>query len=214
MTPRLATPLTNRLWPLEESPELRSPRARGAAGPLPLPPPGSWELLPSDSVVHATIRHAIFSKVRIHFRLSGGTVHVAPDPERSWADACIRSASADSGDATRDRRITDPDFLDAGRYPEMTFRSSGVSNPGGDDWEVQGTLTVRGRSAPVSLLTRYHGTREAPGSPPLARFSARTAISRDTYGLTWNQALDTGGLVLGQTVMIELDVHARLRPAT
>ena len=88
-----------------------------------------------------------------------------------------------------------------------------MSSRAGNDWDVHGELTIRDRTHPVSLLTRYHGVRLQPNAAPRARFAARTSITRDAYGLTWNQALDTGGLVLGQTVAVELDIEAVLDDA-
>ena len=198
-------------WPPgpEPSPLAQSPSRPGSrSGSLALPAPGRWDLDPGNCAVHAIIRHAIFTKVRISFRVVNGTMEMAADPEQSWVHAEIRAASADSGDPTRDARIRDADFLDTDRYPGITFRSTLVSSRAGNDWDVHGELTIRDRTNPVSLLTRYHGVRLQPNAAPRARFAARTSIARDAYGLTWNQALDTGGLVLGQTVTVELDIEA------
>ena len=199
-------------WP-EPSPLAQSPRRGSRGGSLALPAPGRWDLEPGNCAVHATIRHAIFTKVRISFRVVNGTMEIASDPEQSWVHAEICAASADSGDPTRDARIRDADFLDTDRYPDITFRSTLVSSRAGNDWDMHGELTIRDRTNPVSLLTRYHGVRLQPNAAPRARFAARASITRDAYGLTWNQALDAGGLVLGQTVAVELDIEAVLDDA-
>lgn len=180
----------------------------GGSGPLALPPMGWWQLDPTNCVANATIRHAVFSKVRIHFRVASGALRITANPEESSVHATLDATTANSGDATRDSRIRDADFLCIDRYPTMTFQSTAVTKRSGNKWDLDGDLTIRDRTRPVTLATLYHGTSGHPDGDQRSRFTARTTINRETYGLTWNQALDTGGVVLGQAVAIELIIEA------
>jgi polyisoprenoid-binding protein YceI len=172
-----------------------------------LPPPGWWDLDPGRCAATATVRHALFTKVRIRFPVVRGVVHVADDPRASSVVAEIETASADSGDAVRDERIRSRDFLDVARWPAMRFQSTRVEWATGPVWIVSGDLTIRGRTNPVVLAVRHEedGSRRPRAT---ARFRAHAVIEREDFGLTWNQALETGGVLLGPTVDIELVVGA------
>lgn len=174
--------------------------------------PGSWDLDPERCRVEATIRHAVLAKVRGRFPVLAGTVHVAAAPEDSAVEATIGTTGIDTGDATRDEHLRAPGFLDVARYPRMTFHSSGVRATSGERWSVHGELTIRDRTRPVVLTVSDGGVFVDPGGRTRARFSARTELAREEFGLSWNQTLETGGLLLGRTVAVELAIEAVLRP--
>lgn len=121
---------------------------------------GWWQLDPTNCMANATIRHAVFSKVRIHFRVASGALRIIANPEQSMVHATIDATTANSGDATRDRRIRDADFLCINRYPTMTFQSTAVTKRSGNKWDLDGDLTIRDRTSPVTLVTRSPPSRD------------------------------------------------------
>ena len=100
-----------------------------------------------------------------------------------------------------------PDFLDVEAYPALTYRSTGVRQDG-DDWKVDGELTIRDTTRPVTLDVEFEGAGEDPWGNGRIAFAASTEIDREDFGMTWNQALETGGVLVGKTVKITIDVQA------
>jgi len=173
--------------------------------------PGTWDLDPACSRVAATIRHVLLARVRGHFPDVFGAVQVAACPEDSSVEATIETASVDTGDETRDERLRGPEFLDVARYPCMTFRSSSVSSSDSGSWGVHGDLTIRDRTRTITLTVTDDGVHLGSDGRTRARFLGSVTLAREEFGLTWNQALDTGGLVLGRTIAVELTIEAVLR---
>jgi polyisoprenoid-binding protein YceI len=135
---------------------------------------------------------------------------IAEVPEDSKVEVTIRAASIDTGDATRDEHLRSPDFLDVERYPEITYRSTKV-RPGKDDkWDVDGELTIRGITREVALSVEFCGVHPDPWGNVRAGFLATSEINRDDFDITWNQALETGGFVVGKGVKVEIDAEAVL----
>jgi polyisoprenoid-binding protein YceI len=173
-----------------------------------LPPPGRWRIDPSHSEVQLVIRHMMVAKVRGRFREFSGTMNVAEVPEDSSVEATIEAASIDTGDATRDAHLRGPDFLDVERYPTITFRSTSVQHKDGDRWDVAGDLTVRGVTRTITIDVEFCGLVTDPWNNLRAGLLGATEIDRDDFDLTWNQALDSGGFVLGKGVKVDLDIEA------
>jgi polyisoprenoid-binding protein YceI len=176
-----------------------------------LPAPGRWTIDPSHSEVQFIARHMMISKVRGRFRALAGTILVAEDPEQSSVEATIDAASIDTGDPNRDAHLRAADFLDVERYPTITYRSTAV-RPAGNKFAVDGELTVRGVTRPVTLDVEYCGVAKDPWGNPRAGFVGHTEIDRDDFEITWNQMLEGGGFLVGRGVKIELDIEAVYEP--
>jgi polyisoprenoid-binding protein YceI len=172
-----------------------------------LPATGTWTIDPAHTTVGFSVRHLGFSKVRGRFTSFEGQVEVGDDPASSHATVTIDAASFDSSSPDRDAHIRSADFLDADQFPHLTFQSTGVRHVGDDRYVVTGDLTIRGVTHAVELDTVYHGLAQDPWGGTRASFTATTQIDREAWGLTWNQALETGGVLVSKTVTIELEVQ-------
>jgi polyisoprenoid-binding protein YceI len=175
-----------------------------------IPPAGTWVIDPTHSEVHFTVRHMAISKVRGRFQDFSGTIHIADQPEESSVEVTIQAASIDTGDEQRDSHLRSAEFLDVEHYPEIIYRSTAVS-PSGGRWEVFGNLTIRDASRRVTLEVEFCGMTIDPWGNTRAGFLAMTEINREDFHITWNQALQTGGFVVGKGVKIELDIEAVLQ---
>lgn len=175
-----------------------------------LPAAGTYDIDLSHTHAGFAVKHFGLSKVRGEFTDLAGTITIAEEPEESKVDVVIQTASFDSRDQGRDDHIRSADFLDAGTFPTLTFRSTGVRQLG-EEWIVTGDLTIRDVTRSVELETEFDGAIEDPYGLERIAFSAETEIDRTDFGLTWNQTLETGGLVVGKKVKISLEVEA-VRP--
>ncbi|MBK9178839.1 MAG: YceI family protein [Acidimicrobiales bacterium] len=176
-----------------------------------LPVAGTWAIDPSHSTVGFVVRHLMVGRTRGRFGAFDGVVTVAEDPTASSVEVTIDAASIDTRDETRDGHLRSPDFFDVERHPSLTFESTGVVPVGAGRWSVTGTLTIRGEARPVTLDVEYEGTEVDPWGNQRAAFTARTEVDREAWGLTWNQALETGGVLVGKKARIELEVEAVLQ---
>jgi polyisoprenoid-binding protein YceI len=175
-----------------------------------LPPhlTGSWTIDPVHSEVSFTVRHLMVSKVRGRFGDFAGTIELAEDPLQSRVEARVGLASIDTGNPTRDDHVRSADFFDVDNHPELTYRSTGI-RPDGDDYVVDGELSLHGVTRPVALHLELNGFQEAtPFGDTRAGFSATAEINRDDFGITFNTALEGGGLGLGRKVQIALEIQA------
>lgn len=173
-----------------------------------IPLPGTYRLDPSHSTVEFVSRHLMISKVRGRFNDVSAQLQIAKRPEDSVVEAEIRAASLSSGDEKRDEHLRGPDFFDAERYPTITFRSTKVEPGPGDTWRITGDLTVRDVTRPVELDVEFEGTGTDPWGGHRIAFTATTEVDREAWGLTWNVALETGGVLVGRNARIELSVQA------
>jgi len=171
-----------------------------------LPSVGTWVFDTSHSSVEFIARHLMISKVRGGFSAFSGTVTVADPVEASSVEVTIEAASFSSGDEGRDAHVRGEEFLDVERFPSITFRSSGV-RPSGSGWILAGDLTIRDVTRPVELSVEALGVIADPWGNEKAAFSATTEIDREEFGVTWNAALETGGVLVGPKVRIEIDVQ-------
>jgi polyisoprenoid-binding protein YceI len=172
-----------------------------------LPAPGTWVIDPSHSSVEVVARHMMISKVRGRFSGFSGRVVVGGRPEDSSVEVTIDAASIDTADSRRDEHLRAADFLDVADHPEITFRSTSVRPGRRGRWEVTGDLTLRGVTRPVTLEVELEGVGAAYGGPR-AVFSGVTEVDREEFGLTWNMALETGGVLVGRQLKIELSIQA------
>lgn len=175
--------------------------------------PGVWDIDPGHSSVEFVARH-LLSRVRGRFTDFAGTIEVGADPVQSAAEVTIRAVSIDTNHEERDRHLRNPDFLDVERFPTLAFRSSRVREfDGKHALQLDGDLTIRDVTKAVTLDVEYLGWSDDPWGGKRAAFSARTEINRDDFGANWNMVLETGGLVVGKHVQIELEIEAVLRPS-
>jgi polyisoprenoid-binding protein YceI len=165
------------------------------------------------SDISFSVRHMMVSKVRGHFRKWSGSLSFdEADPAASRLEVSIEAASIDTAEPPRDEHLRSADFLDAARYPALTFVATAVEKLGGQEFKVTGDLTIRGVTRPVVLDTEYFGRSKDPWGGERAGFSAKTSISRKDYGLEWNVALETGGFLVGDRVDINLEIEALKAP--
>ena len=168
-----------------------------------------WEIDSSHSGIHFSVRHLVIAKVRGQFSRWTGTLHVpGGDFARASLDVVIDAASIDTGVKDRDAHLRSADFFDVQRYPELTFASTSVTRTANGRFEVVGRLTIRDVARDVTLDVEHHGVAKDPWGNERAAFTARTSVDRRDFGLTWNQALETGGVVVGDRIEIEIEIEA------
>jgi polyisoprenoid-binding protein YceI len=172
-----------------------------------LPKVGTWVIDPSHSAIDFVAKHLVVSKVRGQFTSFSGTIEVAEPIEASTVDVTIDAASISTNDEQRDGHVKSGDFLDVETHPTLTFRSTAAHRRRGDDWTIPGELTIRDVTRPVELVVEYLGVFTDPWGNEKAAFTATTEIDREAFGITWNQALETGGVLVGKTVKVEIDVQ-------
>lgn len=166
--------------------------------------PGTWTFDASHSEIGFSVRHAGISKVRGTFDQATAELHVGQNLAESKVSATIEAASFNSKDANRDAHVKGPDFFDVEQFPELTFTSTSVSGTG-PDYDLTGELTIRGVSRTVTFETEFNGVAVDPFGATRAGFAAETVISRKDFGLTWNAALEAGGVLVGDKVTISID---------
>jgi polyisoprenoid-binding protein YceI len=154
------------------------------------------------------------AKVRGRFREFAGTINIAEVPEQSSVEATIQAASIDTGDPDRDTHLRSPEFLDVDHYPAIVFRSTSVAAADGDQWEVKGDLTIRDRTRPVTIMVEFEGSGQDPWGNIRAGFTGTTTINRDDWGVSWNQALEAGGFLVGKEIKVELNIEAVLQSSS
>lgn len=168
----------------------------------------TYSIDPAHTTVEFIVRHMMIAKVRGRFTAVAGTIEV---PEGgnvpSAVDVTIDAGSIDTREEQRDGHLRSADFLDTQTYGQITFRSTGIEGSG-ETFRVRGDLTVHGTTREVVLETTFEGRGSDPWGNQRIGFEARTAISRKEFGLGWNQALETGGVLVGDEVRIELNVEA------
>lgn len=180
----------------------------GTPAGIRLPEPGTYPLDPSHTAVNFTARHLMVTKVRGRFPVRSGTLVVAEDPARSSVEVEIDVAALHTGDDGRDTHLRSADFFDVERFPTATFRSNGVVDDGRGEYLVTGDLTLRDVTRPVTLRVEYLGVEQDPWGSSRIGFSASTEVNRKDWGLGWNVALETGGVLVGDKVTLSIDAQA------
>lgn len=178
-------------------------------GGLDIPGPGTFTIDPIHTTVGFVARHLMVSKVRGSFATVGGVITIAADPLASEVRVTIGAASITTGAADRDNHLRSADFLDVDTYPTITFRSSGVRQLAGDRFAVTGELAIRNVTRPVELEVEFSGVVVNPWGQEVIGFTATTEINREEFGITWNRALEAGGVLVGPKVRIEIAAEAK-----
>jgi polyisoprenoid-binding protein YceI len=173
-----------------------------------VPAAGTYVLDPSHSQVGFAVRHVMISKTRGRFSDFAGTVEIGENPLESSVSVEIQTASIDTRDEQRDGHLRSGDFFDAEAHPTMTYRSRSVRPAGDGSYVVDGDLTIKGVTRSVPLELTFEGGAADPWGNLRIGFSAKAELDREAFGLTWNQALETGGFVVGKKVTIEIEAEA------
>ena len=173
-----------------------------------LPAPGTYVLDPTHSSVGFSVRHLMVSKTKGRFADFDATVTIADDPLESSVEVEIRVASIDTREESRDTHLLSPDFFDAEQHPVITYRSTKVAPDGRGGWRVDGDLTVRDVTVAVPLSVSFEGGTVDPWGNARIGFEAHTELDREAFGLSWNQALETGGVLVGKVVKIDIEAEA------
>jgi polyisoprenoid-binding protein YceI len=175
---------------------------------LTIPVAGTYELDPNHKRVGFVVRHLMVSKVRGSFGEATATINVAEDPMQTSVTATINTASIDTGQPDRDKHLRSGDFFDAEKYPAMKFRSTGLKSHDGDEFVLDGELTIKDVARPVELTVEFEGVGRSPYGQDVFGFSATTEIDREDWGMTWNVALESGGVMLSKKIKIEIEGEA------
>jgi polyisoprenoid-binding protein YceI len=171
---------------------------------------GTWVLDPSHSEVTFSVRHMMISKVRGTFGMKSATLIAPENPLDAKVEASVDVTSLDTKDAGRDAHLKSADFFDIENHPTMEFISTGAHVKDGEFF-VDGDLTIRGVTKPVSFEFEFGGFGTDPWGNYKAGATAKTVVNREEFGLTWNAALETGGVLVGKDVTITLDLQGALQ---
>jgi polyisoprenoid-binding protein YceI len=175
---------------------------------LTIPVAGTYELDAAHKRVGFVVRHLMVSKVRGNFGEATATITVADDPMQTAVSATIHTASINTGQTDRDNHLRSGDFFEAEKYPTMEFRSTGIKSHDGDEFVLDGELTIKDVTRPVELKVEFEGVGRSPYGFDVFGFSASTEIDREDWGLTWNMALEQGGVMVAKKVKIEIEGEA------
>jgi len=169
--------------------------------------PGVWNVDPVHSSIGFVARHLMVSKVRGRFGTFTGTLTIAEDPLKSKVEATADITSLSTGDEGRDNHLKSADFFNAEQNPTISLVSTGI-DPDGDDYVLHTNLTINGVTKPVDFDLEFEGVSPDPWGGTRAGFSAEAEISRKEWGIEYNMVLETGGVMVGDKVKIELEIQA------
>ncbi|MGN0065122.1 MAG: YceI family protein [Nocardioides sp.] len=169
---------------------------------------GNYVIDPSHTRLGFVARHAMVTKVRGNFTEFEGTATIdTANPAASKVQLSINAASVDTGSKDRDGHLASADFFDTETYPTWTFTSTSVARDG-DDWAITGDLTIKDVTKPVTIEFEHTGSARDPFGNVRVGFEGETTINRKDWGLTWNAALETGGVLVSEKIKLEFDVSA------
>jgi len=171
-------------------------------------PTGTWTVDPAHSSVEFRVKHMMISTVRGRFGEFEGTIEAAPDYHQSKVRGTVKAASIDTNEPRRDDHLRSPDFFDAEHHPEIGFASTRIEHVEKGNYRVRGDLTMHGETRPVEFEVTVHGVSRDPQGQDRVGLEVRGTISRGEFGLRWQQALETGGVVVGDEVRIDADISA------
>ncbi|HMC40739.1 MAG TPA: YceI family protein [Acidimicrobiales bacterium] len=170
---------------------------------------GTYQVDPTHSRIGFVARHAMVTKVKGAFKEFVGTGYFdAEDPTRSTLELTITATSVDTGNADRDAHLRGNDFLDMDTYPQITFRSTAVEQVSADEYRVTGDLTIKGVTRPVTIPFEVAGPVQDPWGNQRIGLEGRAEINRKDWGVTWNVALEAGGILVSEKIVLEFDVSA------
>ena len=172
----------------------------------------TWNIEPNHSLVEFSAKHMMITTVKGRFRDVSGTIVIdEANPARSQVEVSMAAATIDTGVAQRDQHLVSADFLDAENHKAITFKSKridGARAETGEEFTVVGDLTIRGTTREVTLKTSYEGRGKDPWGGERISFAATGKIDRRDFGLTWNQALEAGGILVSNDIKISIEVQA------
>ncbi|MEU1144850.1 YceI family protein [Streptomyces sp. NPDC005863] len=170
---------------------------------------GDYTIDPAHSTIGFVARHAMVTNVKGSFLDFTGALHLdGTDPSRSTATLDVTMQSIDTGNADRDGHLKSADFFKTDEFPEMTFRSTKTEALGGDDYRVTGDLTILGTTKPLSIDLEFNGSAKDPFGNERVGFEGKAEILRSEWGLTWNAALETGGVLVSDKIKLNFDISA------
>ncbi|WP_439940492.1 YceI family protein [Streptomyces sp. BBFR115] len=170
---------------------------------------GDYTIDPAHSTLGFTARHAMVTNVKGRFTEFTGTLHLdGADPAASTATLDIAMDSIDTGSADRDGHLKSADFFKTEEFPSTTFRSTEAEALGGDDYRITGDLTILGVTKPVTIDLEFNGAAKDPFGNERVGFEGKTEILRSEWGLTWNAALETGGVLVSDKIKLNFDISA------
>jgi polyisoprenoid-binding protein YceI len=175
---------------------------------LQIPVAGTYTLDAAHKRVGFVARHLMVSKVRGNFGEATATITVGEDPLQSSVTATIQTGSVFTGQPDRDNHLRSGDFFEAEKYPTIEYRSTGIKSFEGNEFVLEGELTIKGITKSVDLVVEFEGAGRSPYGKDVFGFSATTEIDREDWGLTWNVALESGGVMIGKKVKIEIEGEA------
>jgi polyisoprenoid-binding protein YceI len=171
-------------------------------------PTGTWSVDPAHSSVEFRVKHMMISTVRGHFAEFEGTIEAASDYHDSSVRGTVKTASVDTNEPRRDAHLRSADFFDSESHPAISFESTAIEHVHGGDYRVTGNLELHGETRPVTFDVTVHGVMQDPQGNDRVGLEVRGTISRGEFGLRWQQALETGGVVVGDEVRISADISA------
>ncbi|MGW2049208.1 YceI family protein [Streptomyces sp. NPDC001858] len=170
---------------------------------------GDYTIDPAHSAIAFVARHAMVTNVKGKFADFTGTLHLdGADPSRSTASIDVQMGSVDTGVADRDGHLKSADFFNVEEFPTMTFRSTATEALGGDDYRITGDLTIHGVTKPLSIALEFNGAATDPYGNERVGFEGKAEILRSDWGLTWNAALETGGVLVSDKIKLNFDISA------
>jgi len=175
---------------------------------LQIPLAGTYVLDAAHNRIGFVARHLMVSKVRGNFGVATATITVGEDPLQSSVTATIQTESIFTGQPDRDKHLRTGDFFEVAKYPTIEYRSTGIKSFDGNEIVLQGDLTIKGITKPVDLLVEFEGAGRSPYGQDVFGFSATAEIDREDWGLNWNVALESGGVLIGKKVKIEIEGEA------
>jgi polyisoprenoid-binding protein YceI len=174
----------------------------------------TWQIDTSHSHIGFSVKHMMIATVRGEFKAYTGTLALdSDDLTKSVFTGEIDIASIDTREPKRDEHLRSADFFDAETYPKMTFQSTRVERVDGNDYRIVGDLTIKGITREVVLEAEYAGIHKDPWGNTRTGFTASATLDRKDFGLSWNAALETGGVLVGEKVKLSLDIEAVLQEA-
>lgn len=171
-------------------------------------PTGTWTVDPSHSRVEFQVKHLGISTVRGHFAKFGGTLEIGEDLASAKASGTVETASVNTSDEGRDTHLRSPDFFDAEQYPEVAFSSRAIHPTGDETFEITGELTLHGVTRELTLQAEITGTEQDPYGNDRVALEVTGALDRGDYGISFNQALGSGNVLVSEKVKLHLDVSA------
>ena len=176
-----------------------------------IPVAGTYVFDAAHTHVGFSVRHMMVAKVRGTFAAPTGSFTIAEDPKASSVEVELDWSTVDTGEPNRDNHLRSGDFFNVEKYPTVTFRSTGVKHIKGDNWSLFGDLTIQDVTLPVTLELEVNGVGRDPYGNVKVGFSATTKINREDFGLTYNAVHETGGVMVGKEITVDIDVEAALQ---